>query len=47
MEENFIVCNENDISSFSNFHEFKQSHIHINNKINFENKTYKNFFYFF
>ena len=36
-EENFIKCNSEDISSFANFQEFKQIHIHINNKIDFEN----------
>jgi hypothetical protein len=28
--------NPEDISSFANFQEFQQTHIHINNTINFE-----------
>lgn len=35
-DQNLINCNIEDISSFSNFQEFQQSHIHISNKINFE-----------
>jgi len=35
-----IECNKNDISSFANFEEFQQTHIYINNKIDFENNRY-------
>ena len=31
-----IHTNPEDISSFANFQEFQQTHIFINNKINFE-----------
>jgi len=41
MEDQFFIkCNHEDISSFANFQEFKQTHIHINNKIDFENSKY-------
>jgi hypothetical protein len=36
-EFNFVKCNEIDISTFANLQEFKQKHIHISNKIDFEN----------
>ena len=36
-KENIILqTNPEDISSFANFQEFQQTHIFINNKINFE-----------
>lgn len=38
-------CNKEDISSFSNFEQFRQQHIHINNRIDFENKRYTLFYY--
>lgn len=38
-DKNFIVkTNQQDISSFSNFQDFRQEHIHIKNKVDFENK---------
>ncbi len=41
MESKFAIeCNKQDISSFSNFHEFKQEHIHIKKKIDFEDTKY-------
>lgn len=36
-----IEYNKEDISSFSNFNEFQQQHIHINTKIDFENTRYQ------
>ena len=32
----FVKCNNIDISTFANVQEFKQKHIHISNKIDFE-----------
>lgn len=46
MENNlsYIVCNNEDISSFANFQQFRQEHIHIDNKIDFENQRWANLF---
>ena len=33
----FVKCNDTDISTFANLQEFRQKHIHISNKIDFEN----------
>jgi hypothetical protein len=36
-EFEYVKCNEIDISTFANLQEFRQTHIHISNKIDFEN----------
>jgi aminopeptidase N len=43
MEEkkfDFVKCYENDISTFANIQEFRQIHIHISNKIDFDKFKY-------